>query len=154
MTRHKPPLHIKHGCLKNGHREKLYNVWISMRQRCNNPKDVNFNRYGGRGIKVCNEWDDYLTFKRWCLENGYKEGLDLDRRDNDKGYNPKNCRFVSHRINTANTHRRRHDVICGEDISLTEASIKYNLSYKLLYNRYSRGWRGDRLISRKGLKNA
>lgn len=148
----KPPILIKHGYLKDGQREKLYNVWVSMRQRCNNPNDINYARYGGRGIKVCKEWNDYATFRTWCLNNGYKEGLDLDRRDNDGGYNPQNCRFVTHRVNLSNTHRRLHCVINGQDISLTEASIKYNLSYKLLYNRFSRGWRGERLITKEGLK--
>jgi hypothetical protein len=146
--RSKPPIHIKHGCLANGKREKLYNIWVSMKQRCYNPNDRNFFRYGGRGITVCDEWrEDYIAFKTWCLQNGYKQGLDLDRRDNDDGYSPANCRFVTHRQNLANTHRQIREVIFGEEITLVEASDKYNLSYKLLYNRYKRGKRGGDLVA-------
>lgn len=156
MRKNAPPLLIKHGLLKKGKkREKLYNIWVAMKQRCNNPNDANFARYGGRGIKVCKEWmDDYITFKSWCLDNGYKEGLDLDRKDNDGGYNPMNCRFITHRENLANTHRRIHDVINGEDISLSDAAYKYGLSYKLLYNRYKRGKRGNDLIAYNNSNNA
>lgn len=145
----KPPILIKHGYLVNGKREKLYNVWIAMKQRCYNSHDANYMRYGGRGIDVCEEWkNDYGKFRNWCYENGYEQGLDLDRRDNDKGYSPENCRFITHRENLLNTHRKLHDVIYGEDITLGEASVKYNLSYKLLYNRYKRGKRGDELVAK------
>lgn len=105
----KPPVMRKHGFLSRGKRpEKLYGVWVSMKQRCFNPNDVNFFRYGGRGISVCEEWkDDYEAFRNWALANGYKQGLELDRKDNDKGYSPENCRFVTHRENLLNTHRAK-----------------------------------------------
>ena len=74
---------------------KLYNVWKEMRQRCNNPKHNHYKRYGGRGITVCKEWDDPEAFYNWAVNNGYKEGLTLDRINNDKGYSPDNCRWVT-----------------------------------------------------------
>lgn len=146
----KPPIQIKHGNLKYGEkREKLYNIWVAMKQRCYNPNDANYHRYGGRGITVCDEWrNDYSVFKEWCLTNGYKEKLDLDRRDNDGNYEPSNCRFVSHKENLCNTHRKLHDVINGEDITLVAAAEKYGFTYQCLYTRYKRGKRGEELVER------
>ena len=70
----------------------LYNVWYDMRRRCNYENDANYERYGGRGITVCDEWnDDYVPFRNWALDNGYEQGLSIDRIDNNLGYYPDNC---------------------------------------------------------------
>lgn len=139
-----PPDTTKHGMS----RSKLYHIWIAMKQRCNNPNDRNYARYGGRGITVCSEWEQFEPFMRWAFENGYVEGkVDLDREDNDKGYSPENCRFITHQKNLLNTHRKLHDVIRGEDITLRDAADKYGLRYGLLYQRYKHGKRGEDLIA-------
>lgn len=125
----------------------LYKIWIAMRQRCENPKEKNYHRYGGRGITVCPEWGRYEVFMEWALSHGYIEGqTDIDRRDNDKGYSPENCRFISHKENLRNTHRKLHDVIEGEDITLAEAAERHGLPYRLVYQRYKRGKRGGELV--------
>ena len=99
-----PPLVTKH----NGSNEKLYGIWTAMKQRCQNKNDRNYFRYGGRGISVCDEWsNNYGAFREWCYEHGYKEGLELDREDNNGDYTPENCRFVTHRENLLNTHRAK-----------------------------------------------
>lgn len=113
----KPPIMTIHGGSKHGAREKLYNIWVAMKQRCYNENDANYERYGGRGISVCDEWkDDYVAFRSWCYTHGYQQGLELDRENNDKGYSPDNCRFVTHRDNLLNTHRakkyRRAETTC------------------------------------------
>lgn len=138
-----PPIIIKH----NMSHSKLYSVWTAMKQRCNNKKDKNYKRYGGRGITVDKRWKEFEPFMKWAYLNGYVEGeTDLDRINNDKGYSPENCRFVNHRKNLLNTHRRIHDTIMGEDISISEAAEKYGFTYNCLYRRYKKGIRGDDLI--------
>jgi len=75
-----------------------------MRLRCADPDHHAYHRYGGRGIKVCKEWDtNFEKFYKWCMDNGYQSTLQLDRRKNDKGYGPDNCRFITPRKNVLNT---------------------------------------------------
>lgn len=92
------------GNLKHGvHRHPLYAVWSSMCFRCENPRYRGFARYGGRGIKVCEEWrTNPAAFIEWAQANGWRAGLTLDRRDNDDGYHPANCRFVTAEVNGQN----------------------------------------------------
>lgn len=139
-----PPSGFKHG----GSRTKLYHVWDAMRERCNNPNNRFYDRYGGRGITICKEWDDFAVFREWAYANGYVEGeVDIDRIDNDKGYSPDNCRWTSHRENLANTHRKITDVVNGEELTLSAMAIKYGKKYHTVYTRYIRGKRGNDLIA-------
>ena len=80
-----------------------YIIWKSMRSRCLNPKHKDYDRYGGRGIKICNEWlNSADSFCRWAITNGYKEGLILDRENVNGNYEPSNCRFVTPPISGQN----------------------------------------------------
>ena len=91
--------HKTHG-LSN---HQLYHTWSSMKQRCTNPKVPEFNAYGGRGIKVCDEWThDFKAFYDWAMANGYDPKLSIDRIDNDKGYSPDNCRWATMEQQIAN----------------------------------------------------
>lgn len=83
---------------------KLYEIWKGFRQRCNNPKHQRYHRYGGRGIGYVSEWDNFTVFCEWALDNGYVEGISLDHKDNDKGYFPANCRWVTLSVNTQNKY--------------------------------------------------
>lgn len=85
-----------------GGRARLHNTWTAMKQRCLNPNCEKYPEYGGRGITVCAEWMEYIPFRSWALANGYADDLQIDRIDNDKGYYPDNCRFVSRPQNQRN----------------------------------------------------
>ena len=81
---------------------KLYRAFVGIHQRCSNAKSTRFSRYGGRGICVCDEWSIYAVFKEWAIKNGWAEGLQIDRIDNDGNYCPENCRWTTREENLKN----------------------------------------------------
>lgn len=92
----KCPYKYENNKTKNGiSKERLYNIHKGMIYRCENTKTANYKKYGGRGIKVCDEWHDYSKFKEWALANGYADNLTIDRIDPDGNYEPLNCRFIT-----------------------------------------------------------
>lgn len=81
-------------------RTPLYRRWKSMRERCSNPQHQNYKYYGGKGIRVCDEWNkDFFAFKKWAASSGYSPELELDRIDPAKDYSPENCRWLGKREN-------------------------------------------------------
>src|SRR3989304_3190954 len=97
------------GCIKHGETDtRLYKIWKSMKYRCSNSNTSYYKYYGGRGITICPEWtNDYITFRDWAMSNGYKEGLEIDRRNTDDNYEPNNCRWVTHKENMRNTRQTK-----------------------------------------------
>ncbi len=87
-------------------RPPLYWTWHSIKERCFNPNRKNYPRYGGRGITVCSEWLNYKTFEKWAFESGWRKGLAIDRLDNNGGYEPGNCWFLSPSLHSSKTNHK------------------------------------------------
>jgi len=88
---------IIHGLSKH----PLHTIWSGIKRRCNKPAHAAFKWYGAKGIKMCLEWENnFKLFYDWCIENGWKKGLSIDRTDNNKGYSPENCKFIARSLNS------------------------------------------------------
>ena len=126
-------------------------VLRSMHHRCENPKNEAYERYGGRGITVCEEWsmENAADFISWALANGWEKGLEIDRIDNSKGYSPDNCRFVTSSQNSRNRRSNRYVNIFGETMLLVEAFEKYSVvnkkQFELRY--YHENWTLERALT-------
>jgi hypothetical protein len=119
-------------------KDRLYGTYRSMITRCYNEHCNNYKNYGGRGIKVCKEWkskNGFLVFKKWANENGWQEGLTLDRIDNDMGYSPENCRWATKKQQLNNRRISKNYMYKGELINLADIARLENLSYSCLYDR-------------------
>ena len=101
--------------------DKLYRTWCNMRNRCNNPKASDYKYYGGKGIKICEEWSTYEVFYQWAKNNGYNNDLTIDRIDSNGDYCPRNCRWISFFENDSRAHK-------GQNITLEQ---RRNISKKL-----------------------
>ena len=121
--------------------DRLYNIWQMMKQRCYNPNATRFERYGGRGITVCDEWKgDFQAFKRWAMAHGYEDHLTIERIDNNRGYSPNNCRFIT--VAEQNQNRLVNHTITFDGVTKTLAQWAKSLGVNktTLYYRFHAGW--------------
>lgn len=135
-------------------KSRLYRIWYGMKNRCYNEKQDCFDRYGGRGIEICQEWkDDFIKFKEWAESTGYSEKLTLDRIDNNGNYEPSNCKWS---IWTDQIENRR----CSVDTIITafgETKSIYKwandnrcfVTVRVLSYRIRAGWTPEDAITKK-----
>ena len=117
----------KHGgASRTKGRDRIYSVWVAMRQRCNDVNDQQYNDYGGRGIKVSEEWNDFAVFLKDMGER--PEGMQLDRINNNKGYCKENCRWTDIKTQANNRRTTRHHDIGGKIIKHTDLLQVLNIS--------------------------
>lgn len=136
---------LTHGGYAN--KEKLYSVWLGMRKRCCCETESHFKYYGACGIKVCAEWvNDYSVFRTWSLENGYREGLSIDRIDVNGDYSPQNCRWATATVQQNNRRTCINLTYNGETHTLKEWSRIRNIKYPTLYQRYHLRWSVERML--------
>ena len=106
---------------------RLYAVWRCMRTRCRNKNRRDYKYYGGRGITICDEWQDFAVFRQWAIGSGYGTNLTLDRRDNNGNYEPRNCHWVTRRDQMRNTRHKKYVICEFEDaISICISGKPYN----------------------------
>lgn len=133
---------------------RLYNIYYHIINRCYRKNEPNYENWGGRGIKVCNEWkDDFMTFHNWAIDNGYREGLSIDRIDNDKGYSPDNCRWTT---NKQQSNNRRSNIFLeyeGKTQTIMQWSEELGNKYGTMIARYHAGWPAKEILFGKEKKS-
>lgn len=132
---------FKHGMSET----KLYRIWADMKKRCLNKKVDRYKNYGGRGITICNEWLGFESFKDWALSNGYKEGLSIERINVNGNYEPSNCTWINFKEQSRNRTTNIFVIYNNKKICLAELSEITRIDSKVLYMRYNRGDREERL---------
>lgn len=134
---------VKHGMAGT----RLYRAWTNMRNRCNRKADKEYKHYGGRGIKVCEEWkNDFETFKEWALSNGYYDNLTLDRIDTNGNYEPNNCRWITRKAQNNNMTTNVRLTYNGITHNLSEWSEITGISYPTIQGRVRRGWKTEDIL--------
>lgn len=120
---------------------RLYRIYRAMWRRCYNKHYAHYNKYGERGIKICDEWlNDFMTFYNWAMDNGYQDNLTIDRIDNDGNYEPNNCRWVDQKTQVRN---RQNTVTLNYNGVIKPLSVwadDLNVPFNRLQNRYYRKW--------------
>lgn len=101
--------------------ERIYHIYTAMKQRCYNKNSFGYKNYGGMGIKICKEWDDFNTFYNWAMANGYADNLTIDRIDCCGDYEPSNCRWVNYDVQSANRRNVHKINYNGVTLSLSAA---------------------------------
>ena len=136
-----PCYHTEHGMSQT----LTYRVWISMRQRCNNPKAQSYEDYGGRGIKVCTRWNE--SFSNFLEDMGPKpENRSLDRMNNSGNYEKDNCRWATMKEQLNNTRFNRIVEIGGRKQTLARWTDEMKISRSTVQDRLKRGWDIERAI--------
>ncbi len=127
---------------------RIYNTWRSMRSRCSNPKNSAYKNYGGRNIKVCDEWQNsFKAFCEWSLKNGYKDDLTIDRINNDGNYEPSNCRWVDRKIQNNNTRHNRLITYQDKTMNISQWAEYVGLTYSCLKTRLYNGWSIEKALT-------
>lgn len=144
------------GCLKKERRivthgktqTRLYRIWSNMCNRCSNKNNPVWRRYGERGITVCDDWKTFENFRKWAVENNYTDILTIDRIDNNKGYNPSNCRWADNFVQSNNKRNNHMIEYRGEIKTLSEWAKCLNIPYKTLHRRIvGLGWKIERAFN-------
>ena len=135
----------KHGETKS----RLYRAWSDMKFRCHNKRATNYKNYGGRGITVCEEWrSSYEAFRDWALNNGYAEGLTIDRIDVNGNYEPSNCRWATVIEQNYNKRSNHYVTFRGETLPLGKWAERLGLPYKTILARINiGGWSAERALT-------
>ena len=119
-----------------------------MKTRCLNPKSTYFNRYGGRGITVCEDWrNDFMAFHNWAMSNGYQDDLTIDRIDVSGNYEPSNCRWANAKEQAINRANNKLFVVNGQEKPLAVLCNEYEINYQTVQDRLKRGWKIEKALT-------
>jgi hypothetical protein len=141
--------HLKHGLFGT----RIYRTWSHIIQRCENPKTENYKYYGGRGIKVCDEWHKFEVFYQWAMANGYEDNLEIDRIDSNRSYEPDNCRWVTRKENNRNTRNNHFIKIGSETKPIGEWAEISGIRAGTILQRIKAGWPENKLLNQRRLQH-
>ena len=135
----------KHG----GSKTRLHKTWSGMKDRCLNPNNKAYERYGGRGITICDEWrDDFQAFYGWAMSNGYSDSLTIDRVDSNGNYAPSNCRWITNKEQQNNKRNNRYLTYNGETHMVKDWAKITGLNYKTILMRIDHyNWDTERALT-------
>ncbi|HJA66985.1 hypothetical protein B5F07_18395 [Lachnoclostridium sp. An169] len=138
---------VKHGMKKT----RIYRIWQGIKQRTTNPNNGEFSEYGGRGVDICVEWaNSFESFKQWSFENGYSDNLTIDRINNQKGYYPENCRWITIKDNCRNKRNNLRLTLKGETKTIAEWAEITGINKATLRNRIIKmGWSAEKALTTK-----
>mgnify|MGYP001771151571 CR=1 FL=1 len=127
---------------------RIYNIWLNMKSRCNNPKNPEYRLYGGRGIAICDEWYDFEKFYKWAKEAGYRDDLTIDRINTNGNYEPTNCRWAT-RVEQQNNKRNNHILkYNGQSKTIAEWAEEVGIAYDTLWARIQvYGWSVEKALT-------
>ena len=149
----KQELLMRRNITHNQRHTRLYEVWKGIKQRCYNPKHRAYHNWGGRGIKMCEDWkNNFQSFYDWSYANGYspenqkdeKNKLTIDRIDVNGNYEPSNCRWVKRSKQARNKRANKIISYRSEEHCLVEWCEYLNLNYPTIYSRLNKGWSVER----------
>lgn len=131
---------------------RIHGIWSCMKNRCYYEKNDNYMNYGGRGITICDEWlgtQGFINFMNWSYSHGYKDNLTIDRIDNEKGYSPDNCRWITQKEQMQNVRYNRRVSLNGVSYTVSQLASKYGIKYATLRARLERGWSVEESVELK-----
>ena len=140
---------FKHGDSFRNNRSRLYCIWQDMKRRCYSQDRKDSKNYFLKGIKVCDEWLDFINFKEWALSNGYNDKLTIERKDNSKNYCPENCLWVEKSYQSKNRTSNHYITYNGETKTLSDWAKELNINRLTLSSRLSRGWSIEKAFNTK-----
>lgn len=126
---------------------RIFKLWTAMRERCSCQSLISYPNYGGRGIKVCDEWQNsFVAFLDWSIANGYSDELSIDRIDVNGNYCPENCRWVTVKVQANNKRNSRMLTLDGETHTLAEWSELTGVKQATISIRLKKGWTVERAL--------
>jgi len=142
-------IHTVHGMTQ----DPIHACWNNMKQRCQNPKASGYPLYGGRGIRVCDEWQDFQTFYGWAVSHGYEEGLTIERIDVNGNYCPENCTWIPKSEQNNNTRQNHYLTYDGRTMPLNQWAREIGITSASLRYRIRAGWDEGRIFTEGAKRN-
>lgn len=135
---------LKHGMTHT----RLFSIWDGMLDRCYHSYSIMYKNYGGRGISICDEWQkDFMNFYHWAIDNGYEDGLTIDRINTDGNYEPSNCRWATYKDQARNRRNNHFLTFNGETKTATEWAEITGIKLSTLLGRIDKGYSVEKALS-------